>query len=366
MDATTAARMGTDSAGDGEDINDKDISTVKGDAASMSYLPAWYLEMKRSLESSKANHAALEIDLGKLKSNTNSLSHKMTDARRENAESEAASIESAHARHNGSPKRPRGSLLTRVPADVLGYMFLYLDVAHIVRLEAISKEMQQLCHQNKFWKLDFRTRCPHLRSVPETVSACREEIVEHARATYDCCAFVKTMKEQRSVSKHSSIDPRRFSRSEKSVSHPLPLFDHSLSMNRSVMSQSDTFSTDMHSMALQVLGTMYRITSHEKDPIHFLLHRDGVVTVLVSLLANEAGHIHDLSCTILANLLVWEGRRCHAGIASTPVPSVISNNPVAKQIMACDGRNKLHALLTSPSASVNLAGPGERTMTLTG
>lgn len=330
-----------------------------------SHLPAWYLDMKRSLESSKANHARVESHLGELQSHTKALSDKIQRVD-DTAVAVAAAASRAVQCTERVAARPRGVLLTRIPSDALGYTLRFLDTADICKLNMMSKELKELCAENKFWRLEFRSRCPHLPHVRAgSVLECRSEIIAHAHAAYDCFSFVRTMKQQRSVVRHSTVAPHRFSRSEKTVSHPLPLFDRSSSARAaagSVMSEAETFSADMHTLALRALDTMLRITSHERDPIHGLLQREGVVTVLVSLLANEAGHVQELACGILANLLVWEARhRWDSGQSSDQ-----NKYTVAKQLMACDGRNKLYALLTSPSASVNLAGPGERLVTMTG
>lgn len=345
------------------DLTAGGIGSASSGVGKASHLPAWYLEMKRSLESSKASHARLESHLHELRGSTEALTMKIRavdagDAARPNVADDAATARAS------SSRQPKGSLLNRIPSDVLGCVLRFLFTSEIVKLGMASKELRCLCASNMFWKIELRNRCPHLSAIIlQTLEQCRMEIVAHAIAAHDCIAFVKTMKDQRSVPRHATADPRRFLRSDKSVTHPLPVFSHVQSdLPDSVMSQSDTFSADMHSMALRALSTMLRITSHEEDPIHELLYRDGVVTVLVSLLANESGHVQELSCGILANLLVWEARRlpCRGRSLSSSKQSVL------QQIFACDGRNKLHALLTSPSASVNLAGPGERTVTFTG
>ena len=114
------------------------------------------------------------------------------------------------------------------------------------------------------------------------------------------------------------------------------------------------------------------------------------MTVLISLLSNEAGVVCHYSCSILANLLVWEARRnlrlrrqhqqeqdssyddsddeeidFNSITSSQPTntkrwsgidASTATFKPLRDQLEACGGKNMLVSLLTSPSASINLAG----------
>ena len=132
-------------------------------------------------------------------------------------------------------------------------------------------------------------------------------------------------------------------------------------------------------VALRTLDAMSNITCCYTDPLQLKFVEEGAITVLISLLSNEAGVVCHFSCSILANLLVWEARRNK--VLRRRVPRIHeaafeaagdeeeedgwdegsgdaedSFKPLREQLEACGGKNMLVSLLTSPSASVNLAG----------
>ena len=113
-----------------------------------------------------------------------------------------------------------------------------------------------------------------------------------------------------------------------------------------VMSSADTLNKDFRTVAMGALLEMSALTCNPLDPIAMQLVRRGAVAVLISLLANEAGMVVELACATLANLLHWEALNPHLPTSPT----------LHEQMEACGGRKKLLSLLTSPSASVNLAG----------
>ena len=141
-------------------------------------------------------------------------------------------------------------------------------------------------------------------------------------------------------------------------------------------------------VAHRTLEAMHNITSSHSDPFQLKFVEEGAVTVLISLLSNEAGVVCHYSCSILANLLVWEARRnlrirrhhqqqghydesdddepdFTSNTPSQPLPTKVGSGidattttfkPLRDQLEACGGKNMLVGLLTSPSASINLAG----------
>jgi len=112
------------------------------------------------------------------------------------------------------------------------------------------------------------------------------------------------------------------------------------------MSKSESFNSDFRTLANKALERLGAITTNLHDTIHARLVREGAITVLVSLLSNEAGALQQMSCTVLANLFCWESLQVHDRMEKS----------LSDQIRACDGVKILASLLTSPSASINLAG----------
>lgn len=118
------------------------------------------------------------------------------------------------------------------------------------------------------------------------------------------------------------------------------------------MSRSDTFNNDFRAIALLCLEDTFRITSNEDEQIHQKLFDLGAITVYISLLSNESGMLQELCCGIISNLLVWESRK-NKKLKKKDISSNIKN--LSNQLMMCNGVKLLLNLLTSPSASINLA-----------
>jgi hypothetical protein len=118
------------------------------------------------------------------------------------------------------------------------------------------------------------------------------------------------------------------------------------------MSRSDTFNNDFRANALIRLEDTFRITSNENEQIHQKLFDLDAITVFISLLSNESGMLQELCCGIIGNLLVWESRK-NRKIKKKDISSNTKN--LNNQLMMCNGVKLLLNLLTSPSASINLA-----------
>ena len=188
------------------------------------------------------------------------------------------------------------------------------------------------------------------------------------------------MKNQRCIHRQNSIEPHRHSKNERDVTHPLPVFESSLKRGRStslasitngggdmIMSRTETLNSDFRSIAHRTLEVMFYITTCTADPLQERLASEGAITVLISLLSNEAGVLQHFSCGVLANLLCWECSRnvlisteteveLELEVDNPPSSSETKMTPLAQQLRACGGQALLIALLTSPSASVNLSG----------
>ena len=166
------------------------------------------------------------------------------------------------------------------------------------------------------------------------------------------------------------------------------LYYHKLSTLANQLALVSLFNSDFRVVAHRILEAMHTITSSHSDPFQLKFVEEGAVTVLISLLSNEAGVVCHYSCSILANLLVWEARRnlrirrhhqqqdhyeesddeesnftsnipsqsLHTKVGSGIDATTTTFKPLRDQLEACGGKNMLVSLLTSPSASINLAG----------
>jgi hypothetical protein len=188
-----------------------------------------------------------------------------------------------------------------------------LDIYEIVTLECVSNSLKCSIAECSYWPRNILLYCPHISidSIPRIEF--RDTMVKHIIKKNQCIEFIMKMKNQRGVQRQDSIQPHRHNKNERSVTHPLPIFDSRNNLSNTsgnmIMSRTETLNSDFRSVAQKTLEIMFHITNCCIDHIvHTKLASEGVITVLVSLLSNEAGILQHYSCGILANMLVWE---CH-------------------------------------------------------
>lgn len=355
-----------------------------------SFLPSWVLRMREKIETSRTAHEVLEIRLASLSFNTKALNDKIFELNPK-LDDHGESI-SSHHKHYQIPEKKYSTKhlyeLYQLPIDILGVIFQFIEVRDIFNLEIVCASFKSIILLSEMWKLLYHTYFPYRCNIVDTInnnnSEYRNEIISHGKRCKQCIAFIKMMKNQRCVPKHRSIQPHRHSKSERHITHPLPVFDN-LSNTESalIMSRSETFNSDFRHIANTSLEIMYELTINYFDPIHDRLAIEGAVSVLVSLLSNEAGALQSYSCGILANLLCWESRKriityrdlmsqiktyskynnwddFHTFIISLN-KSDISHKSITKQIESCCNVPRLLlTLLSSPTASINLAGSTAR------
>jgi len=326
-----------------------------------SYLPSWVTDMRSKLESSKRMHAATEDRIAGLRSSVNELTGMISTSTTQHVPDSA--IVNGSGIQEGVTRRMH---LLCIPPDTLCLVLGYIDIASVLSFEQTASEMKGYVQSSNFWLVTYFDQYPNF--VLSDSANFREFVISKAQCTASSLKFIRVMKEQRCVPRFRSLQPHRYSQSERTISHPMPVFERSSSAL--MMSRAETMGRDFRSFALSSLQTMCSLTSYELDPIHDRLSSEGVVTVLMSLLTNESGMLQQLSCEILANLLCWEARlvlnceriaanqRASIGAVSSSPATRINQHmlmSIVDQLQACDGRRQLLSLLTSPSASVNLA-----------
>lgn len=300
---------------------------------------------------------------------------------------------------------------TTMPCDTMCHIFSFLSIDNVAQLESACKGLQLCIESNLYWFRIYPLFFPLRRQYTCTKEFCfelgslkwRKEISEYLGNVHMIIKFVRIMKEQRSVPKHRSVQPHRHSKSESGITHPLPLFDsrtvqrtaNNVAEPQMIMSRSETLNKDFSSYAHTALQKMMELTAESDNIVNSKLAREGIITVLISLLSNEEGALQSYSCALLANLLCWEERSrpphltlssestleswrnrikrerwlcSHVGMfqelaalggcKSKGGSSSVHDGMVglADQIEVCGGVKQLAALLTSPSASINLAG----------
>jgi hypothetical protein len=318
--------------------------------APQSYLPSWVLKMREKIETSRTAHADAELRLEELNKGVDSLTLQLSKMGKHKAlpklsqthhtqlqEKIRSSVDSAATR--------KDSALLAIPSDVFDDILRYLRLDQIIRLEMVSKAMRAVTSSCVYWTQALTYYCPHLvNDIHVRPQQAKTTMQSYLRSVRLCVGFIQTMKDQRCVPKHRTVQPHRHSRHEKNVTHPLPLFQHSNSLPTSsssaflligggsaasgsgtsqqssywgtssqkedlIMSHAETLSSDFRSTAHKSLQALLSLTTNTEDPIFYKILGDGVVTVLASLLSNEEGALQNYACSILANLLCWEARK---------------------------------------------------------
>ena len=221
-----------------DDVETKDDDEAAEEAESQStitkepvnYLPSWVLEFRKKIESSRADHADAEsrigainrsmeaLDINLLKLTTTAGNRKSTTDN--DGEEDLVSAESAVVK----PK-----LFCLIPSDVLAIILEYLPIECIFgQLELTSIFVRQFIAQCPYWWSHLYTYCPHLQQAGGKIQKTGRErsiIYGRMKSGIACLNFIRLMKDQRCVRRHESIAPKRHNNKERSVTHPLPIFE---------------------------------------------------------------------------------------------------------------------------------------------
>lgn len=320
-----------------------------------SHLPGWLLDMRKKISDSQQLHAATEARINGLNIGVERLTGQLAAMAPIATVGKGSSMEKTQQFYRLH--------FLHLPPDMLCLILRYMDVPEVIILEMTNSNMQSIIHSSNYWYAAYSEE--YLNFALSECKNFRDFVVTKSKYISNSLKFIQLMKEQRCVPRFRSVQPHRYSSSEKAISHPMPVFEHT-SSNR-MMSRAETMGKDFRTFTLNSLYTMNILTCNELDRVHDRLYNDGVVTVLSSLLSNEAGVLQQLSCEILANILCAESRllaNCEKIVSKygsrTSIPSssgrhVLRRLSIGDQLQACDGRRQLLGLLTSPSASVNLA-----------
>ena len=342
-----------------------------------SSLPGWVLKMREAVTASRANLDSVNCQIGALKISTAILGEEILRAQKATQESHRKAPEDFEAERQVEEMRRGRCHIVRLPPDCLWYALQFLTFEEIVgSLDAASNTIRILMTGTAIWQTLLLQQLPHLHArlgfaekqnhgtglqiSRQPGDAIRQIVRRHWIDSRKCVAFIKVMKDQRAVPRHKSVAPRRYTSQDVTITHPLPIFETNAVDSSShsgtgqqigrVMSRAETLDKDFRIAALGAMEAMAELTAYPGD-MHTTLVQQSAVSVFVSLLANEAQQLQYLSCTCLANLLCWDGHRCAPGLGVT-----VAGSGIKKQMELCEGSKILLALLTSPSASINLAG----------
>lgn len=334
------------------------------------YLPSWVLRMREKIDLSRAAHADAEMRISSLQSDVATLSIKLekmmpqktslelSSTGRDNnvigfSSSSAAVLKAQHSKCDSNLR------FVDLPLDLLIIVSEYLLFLELFVVRSSCHHLKRQIESSLPWRL-LRTNCPFHFLCKQTIHPGFNIAVLNLIIDYSCKAsqgkrFLCMMKEQRSIPKFRQVQPRRFSRSERNITHPLPIFDQGETMNNNqmVMSHAESLDGDFRTFAHRALEAMVLLSSCLYDRFANDVIDLGVVTVMISLLSNEESMIKSYASQVLANLLCWEAvtrRKCGAGVVDGKTLTM----PLQDQILACNGQRQLPTLLTSPSATINL------------
>eukprot|EP01038_Epipyxis_sp_PR26KG_P012248 gene12248-16420_t len=369
----------------GDDVSDE----------STSHLPSWVLKMRSKIAESRMAHTVVEQRICILSNNVSQLSTKLKEVQKSTKIDETNT--SCLTKHDNSciirinsssltqqkitqPNTKKKHYIFQVelfPQDILVLIMYFLDLYSISTLECVSTGFHEAISKSIIWRLLFKSMCSHLQcpSIILSVHHQRHMTLNFVKNVRMTLQFINLMKEQRCIPKHSSIQPHRHSKSDKTVTHPLPMFDNNLLSEKKdelIMSHTETLSTEFRSRTHFIMEKIIFLTSTYSTVIEKLCS-EGIITILVSLLSNEEGIVQNYACEALANILFWEAKQFEYlefnsnkddlypsfkfELQTLRLPkNKVKEITVFNQVKVCNGHRSLVGLLTSPSASINLAG----------
>ena len=318
-----------------------------------SYKPSWVVRMREKIEQSQAILTTTQSQINVLKANTAALSGQIDEAQKQSTQQKGKEA----GETNVSVVATRKCYLLALPSDCLFEIFSFLPLESVINFDNCSKESRKSTLSTHFWHAEY-AKLKHLhaaapRCIQDATSA-RDKCWRHLLDCSVANKFLREMKKQRCVPKHNVVGPRLLGPSGSGISHPLPVFDSSSTENGKIMSRSETLDRDFRSVALAAMQTIVRISSFPCSEALLALVRESAGTVFVSLLSNEAQQLKHLACSCLANLLYWDDTNLGSGGGGGLARS--ASESITRQLELCEASKVLYSLLSSPSATINLAG----------
>ena len=224
------------------------------------YRPAWLIASALSLASSNENREKAESKLLSIKETTVGLEDRLIQcgvkSMISNVQAEIKEETEQWSSVSSSSSTRRGIPLN---CDVFTLLMENLTLIDIMNLETTCKEVRKISFECHFWTNLIKRLYPSLCadmidsecSSTAWVCTARDFVISRAKTESQCIRFVRTMKRERAVPRHNSVNPRRYTKSEKSVTHPMPVFEGFKS--NKMMSTSDTMDRDFRLEALSAL-----------------------------------------------------------------------------------------------------------------
>lgn len=198
-----------------ENINEIEIKSIIVDKDK--YLPKWVLEMRQKVETSRIAMGDVEKRIEIHIKNIGILDSVLKKSKNKTESEKEINL---------NPKTIFFIEFNKIPMDSLTFIFLYLSIKEVVKLENLSKSFRNIIKSaHGYWFEIFPIYIKTTNRKKHYFSNLRNIIISHHVSTNKILNFIKIMKDQRSVPKHNTIAPRRHSRHETDITHPLPIFD---------------------------------------------------------------------------------------------------------------------------------------------
>lgn len=320
-----------------------------------SFLPKWVRDFRESINKSRINYDSSILKIENLKSDLKIFDEIYLKGRDVAGSSPpivlaAIASETTETSVNESSNCVEvKSYLPLLPNELLLLILDYILVNDVLTMEKTSICLKQRISELNvyWWKLYVISMYGSMHQSANEISLFNSSI-NHRTAVLDrekdkrfILYFIDKIKQDRSMKRTDDSRPRTYSKNDKSVTHYLPFSDH----DGQLMSNAETFAPDFRTLALKSLNLLNNLTANSSDLFIRTLIETGVVTVCVSLLSNEHTVLQEYSCSIIANLLVWECRGRNPDWLQKSVYKFFKN---------LNGIKILCSKLTSPNACVKL------------
>lgn len=339
-----------------------------------SSLPSWVLKIRTQIEDSRKNYDEVQSDIDLLVQNTEQLSLALllNTTSTKYIDSLASPSSSLINNNNSIPNKTN---ILSLPSDVLSIILQFLPIECSLKLSLINKQFQEEIESNSYWITAFINLYPQFNSNFIN-SPSRANIISRILSDYEdlintnsLSSDIKSDSSTLPVLIKNSINPRLFLNKYTAIIFKCKnLLIYSSTTSSLLYSIQDTF---------KYLQSLEKLTSQwDKRGWVYLLGCEEGCYGLFKLLSNSDPSIRTLSCSVLANILAWEGfvRRLldvnlrinfskddlgdlsyyDNFLHNLGILSSYNHHKISEYVDNLNIKNVLKKLLTSPSASVSL------------
>ena len=296
-------------------IVDKEVSS------SSHLLPSWVSSFRQQIDLSRERYSKAEVVLDRVATQLSVINTTIEQGKYPKTvipdTSSSTSSSSSSSTSSSSPSSSSSfvELFLCLPCDVLYMILQQLDLLSICQLEKSTKGMYRAIPNNVYFMVLYkgmvRRKQVQLKEN-ETNYDVHHKVMQSFSKHCQCMSFVKKMRNPQDNRNH----------------------------------KTNNNSIKKHTSPFVILDMLTVLTGNVEDPTIEMLVNEGLVSVLFQFLApsSETGSVKAQACQVLGNLVCWQIRMFPATFKA-----------FKRQVESVNGVKLLFSLLTSPSASVNLA-----------